>query len=59
MIDYKEMYFKLFAESAKAIEILQQGNVEGNVQGNVEVARAMFVLQQAHIDCEEMYLSQE
>ena len=50
MIDYKELYFKLYAVMADAIDELQERN-------NVE--KAVEILINAHIEAEEIHMEDE
>jgi len=48
MVDFERLYFKLFAAMADAIDELQDRN---------DVEKAIAILKQAHIEAEEIYIS--
>ena len=50
MIDYKNLYFKLYAAMADAIDELQERN---------DIKKAVEILINAHIEAEEIHMEDE
>lgn len=50
VVDFERLYFKLFAAMADAIDALQERN---------DTQQAIDILIQAHIEAEEIYISDE
>ncbi len=49
MVDYKSLYFKLYAAMADAIEVLY----------NKDIDKATEILINSHIEAEEIYINSE